>query len=164
MSSGYVVDENSNKWRSHRRSIRKFSDVRDCLVRSEQSKENPNLLLVDWDRVRFDHAAEVCVFRIARSLGDVGPLKDWFDYHGFSVNGPNRSFSESYKLEFETQLMQTLSAKWSGEEFKAQYMARKSLLFHTFANAYGIGGYAFNIRLTKDNRIVSIDASWTGKH
>ncbi|WP_170382534.1 hypothetical protein [Ruegeria atlantica] len=163
MFSGHVVDKHSNKWLSYRRSIRNYSDVRDCLMKSEKLKEKPNLLKIDWDRVGFGHAAEVCVFRIARSLGDVESLKDWFDYHGFRINGPNNSRSESYKPRYETQPMQTLSAKWSGAVFKDRYMARKSLLFYIFANGYRIGGYAFNMRLSEDNRIVSIEANWTGK-
>ncbi|WP_271947916.1 hypothetical protein [Ruegeria faecimaris] len=80
------------------------------------------------------------------------------------TKGPNRSFSESYKPRYETQSVQGLSAKWSGAEFKSQYMARKSLLFHIFANTYGIGGYAFNVGLAEDDRIVAIEASWTGNH
>ncbi|WP_372575202.1 hypothetical protein [Ruegeria jejuensis] len=164
MFSGKVVDKSSNKWRSHRRSIKKFSDVRECLVKSEQHKENPNLLKIDWDQVGFDHAAEVCIFRIARSLGDTQLFKDWFGYHGFNVVGPHRSRSESYKPRYRTQPMQTLSAKWSGAEYETQYEVRKGSLFKWFAQVYGIGGFAFNVRLSEGGQVVSVEANWTGKH
>jgi len=163
MFSGYVVDKSSNKWRSHRISIYKFSDVRDCLVFSEQREEKPNLLMIDWDRVGFDHAAEVCLFRIARSFGNIRSLMDWFDYHGFNVRGPNRTRSESYTPRYETQPLQSLSAKWSGEEYETQYKARKGPLFRAFSQFHGIGGFIFNIGLSEGDRVVSIEASWTGK-
>lgn len=162
--SGKVVDGNSNKWRSHKSDIREFSDVYDCLVSSERGKKEPNLLLIDWDKVGFGHAAEICLFRISRSLGNTRRLKEWLDYQGFKVVGLNRSRSESYKPRYETQPMQTLSAKWSGAVYEAQYAARKGPLFHVFAHFYGIGGFIFNMGLSEDGSVVSIEANWTGKH
>ena len=120
--------------------------------------------MIDWDRVEFIHASEVCVFRIAGSLGDIQILNDWFSYHGFNVVGPNRSRSESYKPRYQTQPIQTLSAKWSGAEYETQYEVRKGFLFKWFAQVYGIGGFAFNVGLSEGDQVVSVEANWTGKH
>lgn len=44
---GQVVDRDHPKWRRHRRYIRKFSDVRDCLEKDERNRSEPNLLRID---------------------------------------------------------------------------------------------------------------------
>ena len=112
----------------------------------------------------FDQVAEVCVFRIARSIGEIQLLRNWFEYHGFTVTGPDRSHSEAFEPRYETQPVQGLSAKWSGVEYETQYRARKGLLFRVFEHFYKIGGLAFNVRLSENGNVVSIEANWTGQH
>lgn len=115
---GQVVDEEHPQWSRYKRVLKKYPDVRDCLLKSEQQKERPNLSLIDWGRVGTSHAAEVCVFRIARSLSDVERLLSWLDMHRFSHQGINRYASDTFTPRFETQPIYNLTARWSIEEYR----------------------------------------------
>jgi hypothetical protein len=47
----------------------RFPHVRDCLIRSERNKAEPDLRLIDWDKFSINEEAEVCLWRIFASYG-----------------------------------------------------------------------------------------------
>jgi len=70
-------------FRKYEQAVQRWPDVRSCLIPSEREKENPNLLLFDWQQVRSTEEAEVCLFRVMSSLADVEKAGQWFLAQGF---------------------------------------------------------------------------------
>jgi len=62
--------------------VKRWPDVRSCLVRSERSKETPDLRKINWWWIRTETAIEVCMFRIFTSLGTPEKAKAWFEAQG----------------------------------------------------------------------------------
>lgn len=159
MLSGRVVDRENTRWRSLRHAIYRYRSVRDCLAVSERAKQTPNLLKIDWDAVGFGKGAQVCIFRIARSLADVDRLHGWFEYHGFQVVGPHASFGGNHKPDFKSEPTQSMAATWTEDQFKEH----KGFFFRAFTRLYPVSGYAINLRLAGDDRVVSVSTSWIAK-
>ncbi len=67
--------------RDHNPPIRKFPDVRACLIKSEQKKETPDLRLINWDKIRTVTDADVCTWRIFSSLGAPERAREWLKFH-----------------------------------------------------------------------------------
>jgi len=67
--SGYVMNSEQPRWSQYRRVLRRFPDVRSCLIEEEKEKSTPNLLLMDWQETGTGRGAEVCIFLIARKIG-----------------------------------------------------------------------------------------------
>lgn len=68
--------------RDHAKAISRFPTVRDCLIKSEQKKDMPDLRLIDWDKIRTMADADVCTWRIFSSLGTPERAKNWLVFHG----------------------------------------------------------------------------------
>ena len=65
--------------------VKKFPDVRSCLVRSEHRSEVPDLRKLDWKRMHKTEDVNVCFFRIFTSIGNaIGSLR-WINEQGFQV-------------------------------------------------------------------------------
>jgi hypothetical protein len=62
--------------------LRKFKDVRDCLISSEAKKVMPDLRLINWGEMRSKANIEVCMYRIFASLGSPEKAKLWFEAQG----------------------------------------------------------------------------------
>ncbi len=62
--------------------IPRWPDVRDCLVRSERKKSEPDLRLINWDAFWTTADAEICLWRIFSSLGTPERAARWFEFHG----------------------------------------------------------------------------------
>ena len=69
-------------------SVWRFPDTRSCLDPSESAKQEPNLLKFDWSSIWLPADLEVCVFRIASSLGSVAAARAWFQHQGYEVSDP----------------------------------------------------------------------------
>ncbi len=80
--NGKVMDREHPRWRKYRRSLLRYSDVRDCLIRSEAKRESPNLTLIDWTKMRSEEIIEVCMFRVFSSLGAPAAAKQWLEIQG----------------------------------------------------------------------------------
>ena len=115
---GKVVNREHPQWGNYRRAIRKYSGVRECLVPEEQLKEEPNLLLIDWDRVGLGRSGEVCLFRIGSSLGSADNMMSWLTYHAFRFSGLNNYRGANFKPRFETQPVAQITARWTSEQFR----------------------------------------------
>ncbi len=80
-----------NPKRDHAKAISRFPSVRDCLIRSEQKKDRPDLRLIDWDKIRTMADADVCTWRIFSSLGTPERAKQWLVFHGAHRVSPRRN-------------------------------------------------------------------------
>lgn len=67
--------------REQRAAAARFPGVRDCLVKREQDKSDPDLRLIDWDLFETNGEAEICVWRILASLGTPARGKLWMEFH-----------------------------------------------------------------------------------
>ena len=74
----------------HKVAVKKWPDVRSCLIESERKKKTPDIRLIDWDQLYTVDEADVCLFRIFSSIGSVGGVIKWLEYHGFEIDGPHR--------------------------------------------------------------------------
>lgn len=116
--NGKIVDREHPQWGNYRRAIREYSDVRECLVPEEQLKEEPNLLLIDWDSVGLGRSGEVCLFRIGSSLGSADNMMSWLTYHEFRFSGLNNYRGANFKPIFETEPVAQITARWTSEQFR----------------------------------------------
>lgn len=62
--------------------MRRWPDVRSCLIRSERKVEKPDLRKMDWGKMRRKEDIEVCLFRVAASLQSPVAMRDWFVSQG----------------------------------------------------------------------------------
>lgn len=62
--------------------VRRWPDVRSCLIRSERKAEKPDLRKMDWGKMRRKEDIEVCLFRVAASLQSQEAMRDWFVSQG----------------------------------------------------------------------------------
>lgn len=64
-------------------SLKRFPDVRSCLLKAERSKPQPDLTLIDWNILSGVEDADICVFRIASSYSTMEEMHEWFKTQGF---------------------------------------------------------------------------------
>lgn len=101
-------------YKAYRRAIDKFPDVQSCLVTSERTKERPNLLMFDWDRMHSFEEGEVCLFRMFSSIGYVNGVKLWLSYQGFAVTDHyEAAVYPDAKPTYAAQKWYTVVASWS---------------------------------------------------
>ncbi|WP_457650826.1 hypothetical protein [Profundibacter sp.] len=155
MFQGKVMDENHPRWRQYRRAIRKFRDVRDCLIEEEQNRETPNLLLIDWQKTGLGSGAQVCLFLIARSLGTMDRHREWLEFHEFRTLSYSRFVSDGYSPAYETEPVAYLSGTWTTE----QYRAKKPSWFASLTGIELVQGYGVSVRYSHKQRVVGATAS-----
>lgn len=73
---------NSKMDKKYTSTVRKFDDVRDCLVSAEAKKTIPDLRFINWGKMRSEANIEVCMYRIFASLGSPEKAKLWFEAQG----------------------------------------------------------------------------------
>ncbi len=152
---GRVVDSDHPRWRQYRKAIRKFPDVQSCLAKEEQMKENPNLLKLDWKRVGYGSSAEVCIFRISRSLGTLDRIQSWMSYHDFRVVGYSRYRSENFVPTRVNQPVGNVAGYWSVE----QYRERNPTLLWRFFEFDLIYSYGIVLGVSDEFKVVGAHVS-----
>jgi hypothetical protein len=88
---GTVMDQEHPRWEQFRAAIQGYPDILSCLRPEERAAERPNLLAYDWFRVRGDN---VCLFRIASTLGSIERVRAWMAASGMKLRLP-RAWSVS---------------------------------------------------------------------
>ena len=151
---GHVIDQDSARWRQYAGPIRRHPDVTSCLVMSEQAEDAPNLLSFDWDRVDTGHDAEVCVFRILRSLDDTREVEKWLAFHGFKFKGRTRRFSSGFKPQFADQPITSITAVWTIERYRELNPNILSMIF----GVEWLQSYQLVISFNDEGRVVSVGA------
>ncbi len=74
-----------------KRAVRRFADVRDCLVRVEQEKDIPDLRKINWQMMTSTANIRVCMFRIFASYGTPEKAVLWLEAQGLTATGPTDS-------------------------------------------------------------------------
>lgn len=115
---GKVVDNLHPQWMRYRLALWRYPDVVSCLEKSEREKEEPNLLELDWERVGTGSGAEVCVFRVASSLGSADRTLTWLQYQKFRFSGLNRQWSQNFQPRFDTQPIYQVTARRTIEQYR----------------------------------------------
>lgn len=150
---GEEVAQGHPKWRAYNSAIRKYSSVVDCLTTDEQSQPNPNLLRFDWLEVGVSREAEVCLFRIADSLGTEERLAKWLEFHGFIVTGPTRILGEGSAPIREKEPVSRLSGSWKIDQYrKVNPSALASLVGIDTVKSFGV-----NVRYDQHDQVVGAD-------
>lgn len=150
LTNGKVMDESLRQWRTYGDAISEFPDVRSCLLASEQQKEMPNLLLIDWAKTKVHPGGTVCMFRIGSSLGHPELFRKWFEYHDFRLRGYHleRYGSDGGAVSFE--------GSWTPEE----YRKRKPNWFVALTGLEIVNGVGRKVTYSRDLKV--LDLSQTG--
>lgn len=146
------MDRSHARWGKYRRALRRYPDVRYCLLNAEQDRESPNLLLFDWQRVGVGVSADVCIFRIARSLDAVERIEDWLEFHEFKVIGLRRIVSETYVPLFENDNVSKIEGIWTREQLRDKFPS----WIERVTGLELARGYSVNIQLSKENLVVLV--------
>ncbi len=147
---GYVMDGEQARWKQYRKAIRNYPDVQSCLTEEERAKENPNLLKLDWERVGYWSGAEVCIFRISRSLADLERIKSWLSFHDFRVTGYNRYRSDDFVPTRNNQPVGYVSGSWSVQQYREK---NPTLLWRLFEFDL-IYGYGISLSISEEFQVV----------
>ena len=156
---GKLMDENNPRWHQFRRVLRKYPDVRDCLIIQEQGEVEPNLLLIDWQKTGLGRGAQVCIFLIARSLGTIERHRQWLEFHEFRVVDLMQIFSSDYIPPFETKPVAIMSGFWTTE----QYRAKNPSWLASLTGLETVQGYSVVIGYSYQQLVVGISASSRSK-
>ena len=63
----------------------RFPDPQSCLVAGEENVQSPDLMRIDWARIRWTSEAEVCVFRLLSAVGGIEASRPFMEAQGFSM-------------------------------------------------------------------------------
>lgn len=152
---GRVVNDEHPQWRTYQKTLRRHPDVESCLAKEERNERHPNLLHVDWAYVGTSRGAEICLFRIASSLGSIERIVEWLEYQGFRHRGLNRSVSPKFKPHFETQPVADITASWTAERYREISPSWLSSL-----TGYDlINSYLLVLSFDQNDKISGVDAS-----
>ncbi len=153
--SGKLMDSSHPRWRQYRKALRRYPNVRNCLIDSEQLTETPNLLELDWQAVSLGPELDVCVFRVMRSLPSIPHIYAWLDFHGFKVTEFSRFVSESFVPDYDTQAVAFIAGNWSRDDLADV----KNLWFENLIGMEISRGFSMNIQLSMDQVIVGAATS-----
>jgi hypothetical protein len=148
---GKTVDEDHPRYGDYRRALRRFPDVRSCLIEREREKPQPDLRRIDWDAIQDIQEIEVCIYRIVTSIGDIEIAKLWLRYHGFTVGQLTRIYSGGYVPEYRTQPIFQL---WSRLESFRKIVPR-GLLTRILGLELGLS-YSIDMMFSQDIQLVGV--------
>jgi hypothetical protein len=72
MLAGRVMDETRPRWAEFEDTLAAFPDSASCLLPEERGNNVQNLLAFDWKAMRYLTEIDICVWRIATTLDDIG--------------------------------------------------------------------------------------------
>lgn len=157
MFSGNLMNGEHARWPQYRRAIGQFQDVRDCLVDEERGKDNPNLLLIDWQHLKKRRNIEVCLFRIFRSLNSISLIRKWLEFHEFQNIRYSRIFSETYIPQSQTEPVAGIFGSWSAEETLNRL---PTFMWRVFGWTL-LQGTSITVKLSESGEIVGVGLSYT---
>jgi hypothetical protein len=139
-----------------RESVARFPNVRSCLIKSEKEKQIPNLTLFDWNAVKGTKDAEVCVFRIATSIGGIEGTKQWLISQGLGITDVMEIPASIVSLTGEQKPGTRINASWStkicGLRFREIPFSPLDQLYQRLI-AYGVW---FSIEYSADERVSNV--------
>ena len=157
---GKPVDPSHPQWRRYRPVLNDFPSVRDCLLPEEAVEASPDLGLVDWKRVGTGTAAEVCVFRVARSLDDPGAIFDWLSAQGFRFKRQLIPYKGvDYVPRFPGEPVYNVTATWT----VAQYREKNPSLLARIFGIEPVIGYSLVLQFSQSCEVVGVGAGSSSK-
>lgn len=84
---GRPMDPHHPRWDQYQPALAKFPTVESCLSAEAQTPEGWDLLKVEWTSLLSHKDIEVCLFRIADTLGDRERVVDWLVHSGYRTWG-----------------------------------------------------------------------------
>jgi len=157
---GKVVDVNHPWFSDYRKALRRFPNVRSCLIEVERENPQPDLRQIDWGAIGNIREIEVCVFRVASSIGDIATIKLWLLHHGFTMDEVSRRRRESYAPKYETEPIFRLWSYLSMEKF------REVIPRFWFTRIIGLEigrRYALFIYFSQNGQVVGVNSSLATK-
>lgn len=85
----------------HKVALRDFPDVASCLQGGHTAQDKVNLAEMDWDKINNKFEAEVCTFRLLKTLGGIENATPWLEAQGFR-SSKHFSSKNPYKSRNET--------------------------------------------------------------
>ncbi|SLN55696.1 hypothetical protein PEL8287_02978 [Roseovarius litorisediminis] len=116
--NGREINEKHPRWHQFQEAVEEYTHTRQCLVPTEQGKDKPNLLLLDEHAIGTGRGAEVCIYRIMRSLNDVNRIEAWLTYHDFKFGEKRWVVDENYIPRFKTKAVSKITAWWTIERYR----------------------------------------------
>ncbi|WP_208350541.1 hypothetical protein [Pseudaestuariivita rosea] len=159
MFLGNLVDRNHPRWHEFDHYIALYPDARSCLIKDEQDKMEPNLLNIDWLKLRPAAAKRVCFFRIFTSLQTHEQIKSWLSHHGFSAYGPRRVKSLNYEPRHEDDPIAYIAGTMSAEGINE---LTKPLLWRLTGMTIAYG-FSISVSLNDKGEVVGVHTSSSTK-
>lgn len=111
---------------SHKVALRDFPDVNSCLKEDHHADNKSSLLNMDWDKINNKAEAEVCTFRLLKSLGGIENATPWLEAQGlkspknFSSKNPFKAINETLSVHG------TYSIRKNGPKFPTTGIVRRA--------------------------------------
>lgn len=121
LKGGKIVDTESPLYDRNKAALKRYPDVLSCLKSDEISKLAPDLRRVNWNSIRSDKDAEVCVFRMISSIQNPEVTKQWLAEMGFRVSRIRKRPAGVFGLRHIEGEVLNLSAGWSFKENGSLY-------------------------------------------
>jgi hypothetical protein len=150
---GKVMDESQPRYKEYKKALRRFPDVRSCLIEGERDRPRPDLRQIDWGGIENIQEIDICVFRIASSIEDIDIIKYWLKIQEFIAANLSRSHSKNYKTSYDNEPVYYLSATLALEKFR-DIIPR--LWFEKLIGYEGVRGYSLTIHFSNKLEIVGI--------
>ena len=89
-----IVDSTHPLWSRYEHALSAFPSTESCLMESANAESRFDLIKVDWGRFQSHQDIEVCLFRIADSLGGPSEMVSWLKESEYEVSGPIQQIKE----------------------------------------------------------------------
>lgn len=154
------MDQTHPQWSRFRRLLKDFPSVRDCLLPEEARKAVPDLRQFDWKRVGTGSGAEVCIYRVARSLGDPDAIFDWLSAQDFKFERQLIPYKGiDYAPRFAGDPVFNVTATWT----VAQYREKNPSLLARVFGIEPVIGYSVVLQFSQSCRVVGVGAGSSSK-
>ena len=87
---GKPFDDEHPRYGDYKFVIPRFDSPVDCLRRGARNSNGYDILQFDWNKIGTRRIAEVCLFRIFRSLENTDDVLFWLHHHQFKTVGPSK--------------------------------------------------------------------------
>lgn len=157
---GKPINESHPLWSRYKRPISSFPTVLDCLRPEEVGASEPDLNNFDWGRVGTGARAEVCVFRVARSMTDTGAIFEWLSHQGFFFEEKLVPYKGvSFEPRFPNDPVYNVSAVWTVQ----QYRERNPSLLARIFGFDTVHGYTLVLQFSEACEVVGASTSTSSK-
>jgi hypothetical protein len=155
-----VVDANHPWAYDYGAAIRRFPDVRSCLIEKERNKPQPDLRQIDWVAIDNIREIEVCVFRIASSIDDVESVKLWLQYHEFAKISARPMYHNSYVPKSENDPLFALEYHLSIDRFRK--IVQRTWLTGIIGLELG-RNYSIHAYFSQSGKVAGVISTYTSK-